>query len=248
MIFLFRYNAKKFYILWCYFAEKGPVLTSPWPRRSDGKSPRRRALLRQPDSLDSVDSCSTVSSYSSSSHFHPSTSSSSTATRRFRFHAKSPPPGSSLAQGLPTNATSRSDSFDSSPPRDQEGVLDERPQFTSRGTFNPERGKQKLRGARLSTLRHTRESEGHGRDPPDIPQQLVLYGSNEFMVWRTLGQQSAAHPTPWQASLWEMIQQWLISTSQSALALPFLVEVIKEVSASAAYSVSTHPPPKKGVL
>lgn len=162
------------------------MLTSPWPRRADMKSPRRRALRRQPDCLDTVDSCSAVSSYSSSSHFHPSSSSSSAASssanRRFRFHAKSVPTGSGVAQALPASMPSRSDSLDCSPPRDQDGAFDERPQFTSRGTFNPERGKQKVKGTRLSSLRNSRESEGHGRDPPDIPQQLVLYGSNEFMV------------------------------------------------------------------
>uniref|UniRef100_A0A4W6F181 Myosin IXA n=1 Tax=Lates calcarifer TaxID=8187 RepID=A0A4W6F181_LATCA len=147
------------------FSERGPVLTSPWPRRSDGKSPRRRALYRQPESLDSVDSCSSVSSYSSSSHFHPSPSSSSATARRFRFHSKSPSLGSSPSQS-----------------QSQEGAYDERPQYTSRGTFNPEKGKQKLKGAKHSTLRHSRDGGGHGRDPPDIPQQLVLYGSNEFMV------------------------------------------------------------------
>ncbi|XP_031704301.1 unconventional myosin-IXAa isoform X5 [Anarrhichthys ocellatus] len=164
------------------FSERGPVLTSPWPRRSDMTSPRRRALRRQPDSLDSVDSCSSVSSYSSSSHFHPSPSSSSASTRRFRFHSKSSTVGSGPAQALNVSQASRSDSIDSSPTADQEGAYDERPQFTSRGTFNPEKGKQKLKGAKHSTLRHSREGSGHGRDPPDIPQQLVLYGSNEFMV------------------------------------------------------------------
>ncbi|XP_041822748.1 unconventional myosin-IXAa isoform X2 [Chelmon rostratus] len=165
------------------FSERGPVLTSPWPRRSDGKSPRRRALRRQPESLDSVDSCTSVSCYSSSSHFHPSTSSSSATTRRFRFHARSPTAGSGPAQAQAVNApqASRSDSIDSGPTGDQEG-FDERPQFTSRGTFNPERGKHKLKGAKHSTVRHSRESDGHSRDPPEIPQQLVLYGSNEFMV------------------------------------------------------------------
>ncbi|XP_053175156.1 unconventional myosin-IXAa [Scomber japonicus] len=166
------------------FCERGPVLTSPWPRRSDGKSPRRRTLRRQPDSLDSVDSCSTVSSYSSSSHFNASSSSSSATTRRFRFHSKSPSLGSGPAQTQAVNAShaSRCDSIDSSPTAEPEGAYDERPQFTSRGTFNPEKGKQKLKGAKHSTLRHTRDSSGHSRDPPDIPQQLVLYGSNEFMV------------------------------------------------------------------
>uniref|UniRef100_A0A8C9YYT8 Myosin IXA n=1 Tax=Sander lucioperca TaxID=283035 RepID=A0A8C9YYT8_SANLU len=128
---------------------------------SDMTSPRRHALRRQPDSLDSVDSCSSVSSYSSSSHFQPS---------------------SSFSSALNASQASRSDSIDSSPTGDPEGAYDERPQFTSRGTFNPEKGKQKLKGAKHSTLRHSREGSRQGRDPPDIPQQLVLYGSNEFMV------------------------------------------------------------------
>lgn len=182
-------------------SERGPVLTSPWPRRSDVKSPRRHALRRQPESLDSVDSVSSVSSYSSSSHFHPSSSSSSTNTRRFRFHAKSTGSGSSQAQSLNSSQASRSDSIDSSPTGDVEGAYDERPQFTSRGTFNPERGKQKLKGAKPSTLRHSRDSregDGPSRDPPDLQQQVVLYGSNEFMVWRTLGHQSILYSTPWQ--------------------------------------------------
>ncbi|XP_047435965.1 unconventional myosin-IXAa isoform X3 [Mugil cephalus] len=168
------------------FSERGPLLTSPWPRRSDGSSPRRPTLRRQPDSLDSVDSCSTVSSYSSSSHFHPSSTSSTATSRRFRFHSKSPTVGSSpvhsQAQTLNTSQASRSESLDNSPTGDQEGTCDERPQFTSRGTYNPEKGKQKLKGSKHATLRHSRESSSHGRDPPDIPQHLVLYGSNEFMV------------------------------------------------------------------
>lgn len=200
-------------------AERGPVLTSPWPRRSDGKSPRRRALRRQPESLDSVDSCSSVSSYSSSSHFHASSSSSSATTRRFRFHSKSPSLGSGPAQAQAVNASqaSRSDSIESSPTAEPEGAYDERPQFTSRGTFNPEKGKQKLKGAKHSTLRHTREGSGHSRDPPDIPQQLVLYGSNEFMVWRTLGHQSTPYSTPWQADMFSMGGN-AMATPQSTLA------------------------------
>ncbi|XP_029979253.1 unconventional myosin-IXAa isoform X3 [Sphaeramia orbicularis] len=165
------------------FSERGPVLTSPWPRRSDGRSPRQRVLRRQPDSLDSVDSCSSVSSFSSSSHFNPSSSSSSSTTRRFRFHSKSASLTSSGPSQGHTPQASRSDTLDScSPTRDPDGAYDEKPQFTSRGTFNPEKGKQKLKGTKHSTLRHTRDGGGHSRDPPDLPQQLVLYGSNEFMV------------------------------------------------------------------
>uniref|UniRef100_A0A8K9V7A5 Myosin IXA n=1 Tax=Oncorhynchus mykiss TaxID=8022 RepID=A0A8K9V7A5_ONCMY len=63
-----------------------------------------------------------------------------------------------------------------------EGAFEERSQFTSRGTFNPEKGKQKLKGSKNSPLRHSHDSGGRSRDPPDLPQQRVLYGSNEFMV------------------------------------------------------------------
>uniref|UniRef100_A0A3P9IN20 Myosin IXAa n=1 Tax=Oryzias latipes TaxID=8090 RepID=A0A3P9IN20_ORYLA len=131
------------------FSERGPALTSPWPRRSDGRSHRGHAHRRQLDCQEAAESCSTVSSFSTLSHFHPSSSSSSTAASR------------------------------SSPPREPE--VDEKPQFTSRGTYNPEKGKQKLRGARHSVTRHSRQ--GPGRDPStDVPQHMVLYGSNEFMV------------------------------------------------------------------
>ncbi|XP_037835725.1 unconventional myosin-IXAa isoform X2 [Kryptolebias marmoratus] len=162
------------------FSERSPGLASPWPRRNDGQSHRRHTHHPQPDCLDSVDSCSIVSSYSSSSHFHPSSSSSSAASRRFRFHSKTPDQSKAPAPNVPP--FSRSDSIDSSPTGEQEGAFDERPQFTSRGTYNPEKGKQKLKGARHSAARHARDGGGHGGDPPDIPQHLVLYGSNEFMV------------------------------------------------------------------
>lgn len=162
-------------------SERGPPLTSPWPRRSDGRSPRQRGLRRQPDSLDSVDSCSSVSSQSSTSHIQPSSTSSSSTARRFRFHSKSPTsssPGPSQVQAQ----ASETDVLDISPTREPDSPHDEKPQFTSRGTFNPEKGKQKLRGGKHSALRHSRDGGGHSRDPPDLSQQLVLYGNNEFMV------------------------------------------------------------------
>lgn len=154
-------------------------MTSPLLPRSDWKSPRRSTLLRQPDSLDSVDSCCSVSSYSSSSHFQPSSSSSSATTRRFRFHTRSPPAGSGVAQTM--NAP-RLDSLESSPLGDRESRPDEKRVFTSRGTFSPEKGKQKCKGGKNTTLRHSRDNDSHRRDTPDIPQQLVLFGNNEFMV------------------------------------------------------------------
>nr|XP_054588240.1 unconventional myosin-IXAa isoform X3 [Nothobranchius furzeri] len=163
------------------FSERGPGMTSQWPLRSDGKSHRRRTHYPQPDNVDSVDSCPTVSSYSSSSHFHPSSSSStSAASRRLRFQSKTH--GQSQAQSVNAPQSPRSDSFDSSPTGEQQGPFDERPQFTSRGTYNPEKGKQKLKGAKPSTGRHTRDSGDLSGDPPDLPQHLVLYGNNEFMV------------------------------------------------------------------
>uniref|UniRef100_A0AAZ1XB62 Myosin IXA n=1 Tax=Oreochromis aureus TaxID=47969 RepID=A0AAZ1XB62_OREAU len=154
------------------FSERGPL-------KSDAKSPRRRVLRRQPASLDSVD---IGSSYSSSSHFHPSSSSSS--TRRFRFQSKSSgvSSGPSQAQSLTPPIASPSNSLDNSSTGDQEAIYDERPQFTSRGTYNPDKGKQKLKGARHTAPRPSREGGGHGRDPSDMPQRVVVYGSNEFMV------------------------------------------------------------------
>lgn len=160
-------------------AERGQVVASPQPRRSDGRSPRRHILHRQPESVDSVDSFSSVSSYSSSSHYYPSFSAN---TQRFRFHSKSPPQGSVSAQApvLTAFQSFRSNSLDCSSTGDHESLYDESPQFSSRGTFNPEKGKQKLRGGRHS--RHHRNSGGHSRDPPDITQPVVVYGNNEFMV------------------------------------------------------------------
>ena len=88
--------------------------------------------------------------------------------------SKSPSPG--LFRSGPTD-----DGPDAADLQDGE----ERPRFTSRGTFNPEKGKQKLRGAKYSPLRHREPPEGgghHKREPDLQPQQLVLYGTNEFMV------------------------------------------------------------------
>uniref|UniRef100_A0A8C7L0A7 Myosin IXA n=1 Tax=Oncorhynchus kisutch TaxID=8019 RepID=A0A8C7L0A7_ONCKI len=94
----------------------------------------------------------------------------------------SPSSGSGSAQGLYLPQPPHRDSLDCPPPAKQEGAFEERSQFTSRGTFNPEKGKQKLKGSKNSPLRHSHDSGGRSRDPPDLPQQRVLYGSNEFMV------------------------------------------------------------------
>lgn len=130
-------------------SEKGPTLAATRPKKPQGKS--RRTLRRQPDSLDSVDSSSTVSSISSSNPqpLPPS--------RRFRPRSKLPPSSQNAA----------------------EQDSDERPIFSSRATFSPE--KSKLRDTKYSPQRPP-EDQGHNRDPDLQAQQLVLYGANEFMV------------------------------------------------------------------
>uniref|UniRef100_A0A672M707 Unconventional myosin-IXa-like n=1 Tax=Sinocyclocheilus grahami TaxID=75366 RepID=A0A672M707_SINGR len=145
------------------FSERGPALATARPKKSEGKS--RRVLRKQPESLDSIDSSSTVSSVSSSYMQPPA------QTHKLRLRSKSPSTRLYLS--------SPPDSLDQ-PEHDGE----ERPQFTSRGTFNPEKGKQRLQGVKNSPQRHRDPPMGGGqkRDPDLPPQQAVVYGSNEFMV------------------------------------------------------------------
>ncbi|XP_073669193.1 unconventional myosin-IXAa isoform X2 [Paramisgurnus dabryanus] len=144
------------------FSERGPALAATRPKKSEGKS--RRVLRRQAVSLDSVDSSSTVSSVSSSYANLPVRP----RTRRSRLRSKSPSSQSYLS--------SPPDSVDL-PDQDEE----ERPQFTSRGTFNPERGKLRLQGAKSAPLKPP--MGGSPKREPDLPpQQMVVYGNNEFMV------------------------------------------------------------------
>ncbi|KAL1007683.1 hypothetical protein UPYG_G00090160 [Umbra pygmaea] len=160
------------------FSERGPARSAASrPKRTEGKINRRHNLRRQPDSQDTVDSCSTVSA----SQINPS--SSAVTARRYRYRYKSPSVDSATGtQGLPLTQPTRRDSADCPSSAEQDWLFEERSEFTSRGTFNPEKGKQKLKGSKPSPLRHTRDSGGHSSDPPDLPQQLVLYGNNEFMV------------------------------------------------------------------
>uniref|UniRef100_A0A670Z531 Myosin IXA n=1 Tax=Pseudonaja textilis TaxID=8673 RepID=A0A670Z531_PSETE len=152
------------------------------PGKTDpaGTSRSRRQLRKQPESVDSVDSL--VSSPSLS----PSSSSSSSCLphvtrKRFQIYSKSPfyraaPPGDAGA-------------LERSPGHPK--VLDDRPQFTTRGTFNPEKGKQKLKNVKISSPKAKELPEGSAgpgrkRHPKGAdymsPQQLVLLGNNEFMV------------------------------------------------------------------
>uniref|UniRef100_A0A671QP92 Unconventional myosin-IXa-like n=1 Tax=Sinocyclocheilus anshuiensis TaxID=1608454 RepID=A0A671QP92_9TELE len=134
------------------FSERGPALAAARQKSEKSEGKRRRVLRKQPESLDSIDSSSTVSSVSSSYMQPPA------QTHKLRLRSKSPSTRLYLSK--------------------------ERPQFTSRGTFNPEKGKQRLQGAKNSPQRHRDPPMGGGqkRDPDLPPQQVVVYGSNEFMV------------------------------------------------------------------
>ncbi|XP_034288533.1 unconventional myosin-IXa isoform X5 [Pantherophis guttatus] len=138
----------------------------------------RRQLRKQQESVDSVDSL--VSSPSLS----PSSSSSClphVTRKRFQIYSKSP-----FYRAAPSG--------DAGAPERSPGhtkVLDDRPQFTTRGTFNPEKGKQKLKNVKISSPKAKELPEGSAgtgrkRHPEAAdymtPQQLVLLGNNEFMV------------------------------------------------------------------
>lgn len=138
--------------------ERGPALAVSRPKKSEAKT--RRVLRKQPESLDSMDSSSTVSSVSSS-YMQPTA-----RTHKLRLRSRSP-----STQLYPSSPP---DSLDQ-PEQDEE----ERARFTSRGTFSPEKGKQRLQGAKSSPQRHRDPPK---RDPDLPPQQVVVYGSNEFMV------------------------------------------------------------------
>lgn len=112
----------------------------------------RRALRRQPDSQDSADSTSTVCSYQPTS----SSNASGSPSPHYRFRSSSSGP---LLSSCGLGAL----------PGESEG--------------GPKTGKTRHR-IRLSRS-SPREPAGHRRDPefsPAAPPQLVLYGSNEFMV------------------------------------------------------------------
>ncbi|XP_061629301.1 unconventional myosin-IXAb-like isoform X6 [Phyllopteryx taeniolatus] len=113
----------------------------------------RRPLHRHPDSVDSADSASTVSSVCS--HQPPSTS----PSPHYRFRSSSSGP---LLASYSLEAAAAGDASES----------ERRP------------GKSRGHRLRLSRSSPREPSGGHRREPEfdSAPQQLVLYGSNEFMV------------------------------------------------------------------
>ncbi|KAK9393957.1 unconventional myosin-IXa-like [Crotalus adamanteus] len=145
-----------------------------------GTSRSRRQLRKQQESLDSVDSSLPSPSLSPSSS--PSSSCLPHVTRkRFQIYSKSP-----FYRAAPSG--------DTGAPERSPGhakALEDRPQFTTRGTFNPEKGKQKLKNVKIPSPKAKELPEGSAgtgrKRHPDAadylsPQQLVLLGNNEFMV------------------------------------------------------------------
>lgn len=132
----------------------------PRPRKVAGRS--RRVLRRQPESLDSTDSGSTASSYPcppGASH---------------HLHLRSESPSSDLLR------SSRLGSASLGPDRESES----RPLYISHGTYSAEKGRLKLKAAKMSPKKPEQkppEEAGSGGGGQNVSQQL-RYGSSEFMV------------------------------------------------------------------
>uniref|UniRef100_A0A8B9IXL2 Myosin IXA n=1 Tax=Amazona collaria TaxID=241587 RepID=A0A8B9IXL2_9PSIT len=156
------------------------ALTSLRPAKVEGPSRLRRHPRTRPDPADPADvSISSSSSSQSSTSCLPHL-----PRKRFQMYSKSP---FYRAGGLGEASESRAS------PEGFMGPLrypEERPQFTTRGTFNPEKGKQKLKSVKTSPPKTKEPPDGgmggtRKRNPEAdcaAAQSLVLLGSNEFMV------------------------------------------------------------------
>lgn len=162
-------------------AERSVALTSLRPAKAEGPSRLRRHPRMRLDPAEPTDT--PISSSSSSSQ-------SSTSClphlprKRFQMYSKSPFYRAGGHGEAPEPRAS---------PEGPAGPLrypEDRPQFTTRGTFNPEKGKQKLKSVKTSPPK-TKEpldggpGGGRKRNPETdcaAAQPLVLLGSNEFMV------------------------------------------------------------------
>lgn len=185
--FIFTYEHWLLFIIWC-LRDIVTTLSSVSPlerslalsslraaAKSEPSSKLRKQLRKQPDSVDSVNSC--VSSCLSN------TTSSHGTRKRFQIYSKSPF----------YRAASACEALGTEGPLGQAKSLEDRPQFISRGTFNPEKGKQKLKNVKNSPQKTKETPEGtvaSGRKKtvdPDCSsaKQLPPFGNNEFMVWMT---------------------------------------------------------------
>uniref|UniRef100_A0A672UFN3 Myosin IXA n=2 Tax=Strigops habroptila TaxID=2489341 RepID=A0A672UFN3_STRHB len=161
-------------------SERSIALTSLRPAKVEGPSRLRRHPRTRPDPADPADvSISSSSSSQSSTSCLPHL-----PRKRFQMYSKSP----FYRAGSPGEAPESRAS-----PEGFMGPLrypEERPQFTTRGTFNPEKGKQKLKSVKISPPKTKEPPDGgtggtRKRNPEAdcaATQSLVLLGSNEFMV------------------------------------------------------------------
>ncbi|XP_014379506.1 unconventional myosin-IXa isoform X1 [Alligator sinensis] len=156
-------------------SERSLALSSLRPIKTETSSRLRRHLRKQQDSVDSVDSSVSPTSSSCLPHM---------TRKRFQMYSKPP----FYRAGSSGDTTETRLGLEGSP--GQLRGLEDRPQFTSRGTFNPEKGKQKLKNVKNSPQKTKELPEGaagagrkrNAEADCSSTQQLVLFGNNEFMV------------------------------------------------------------------
>ncbi|KAM9375295.1 unconventional myosin-IXa [Phaethornis superciliosus] len=159
-------------------SERSVALTSLRPAKAEGPSRLRRHPRMRLDTADPAEASVSSSSQSSTSclpHL---------PRKRFQMYSKSPFYRAGVT-GEPPEARASPEAF-MGPLR----YAEDRPQFTTRGTFNPEKGKQKLKSGKSSSPKTKEPPDGGAgggrkRNPEAdcaAAQPLVLLGSNEFMV------------------------------------------------------------------
>ncbi|KAM4678168.1 unconventional myosin-IXa isoform 2-T2 [Discoglossus pictus] len=143
--------------------ERSSILGSARGPRTSEQTRTRRQVKRESESMDSGDrNLSSPTASSCLPHL---------GRKRFHLHPKSPfyrAMGESR-EPAPVNP------LDPGAP----------PHFTSRGTFNPEKGRQKLKNIKQSPQKPREPAEGGEQRilrTDGSSQSLVLFGSNEFMV------------------------------------------------------------------
>uniref|UniRef100_A0A8C3RAH0 Myosin IXA n=1 Tax=Cyanoderma ruficeps TaxID=181631 RepID=A0A8C3RAH0_9PASS len=157
------------------------ALTSLRPAKAEGPSRLRRHPRMR---LDPAEPTETPISSSSSSSQSSTSCLPHLPRKRFQMYSKSPFYRAGGHGEAPETRAS---------PEGLAGPLrypEDRPQFTTRGTFNPEKGKQKLKSVKTSPPKTKEPPDGgpgggRKRNPEAdcaAAQPLVFLGSNEFMV------------------------------------------------------------------
>uniref|UniRef100_A0A8C3RBF8 Myosin IXA n=1 Tax=Cyanoderma ruficeps TaxID=181631 RepID=A0A8C3RBF8_9PASS len=162
-------------------SERSVALTSLRPAKAEGPSRLRRHPRMR---LDPAEPTETPISSSSSSSQSSTSCLPHLPRKRFQMYSKSPFYRAGGHGEAPETRAS---------PEGLAGPLrypEDRPQFTTRGTFNPEKGKQKLKSVKTSPPKTKEPPDGgpgggRKRNPEAdcaAAQPLVFLGSNEFMV------------------------------------------------------------------